>query len=106
MRQAFQGFLTLFGVIVIGISLPHLAIGPRAIIGSVAVDPTMAGEDRFFAGLFLCTGVASRRLRPGADRLCGVRATCNANACTSTCWLVLPPLMVVVAKRVAEPISV
>jgi Domain of unknown function (DUF4345) len=58
MRQAFQAFLALFGVIVIAISLAHMAIGPRAIIGAVAVNPTMAGEDRFFAGLFLCTGIA------------------------------------------------
>src|SRR5262245_9930151 len=58
MRQAFQGFLALFGVIVIAISLAYMAIGPRAIIGSVAVNPTMAGEDRFFAGLLLCFGIA------------------------------------------------
>ena len=54
MRQAFQTFLALFGLIVIGISLAHIAIGPRAIIGGAAVNPTMAGEDRFFAGLLLC----------------------------------------------------
>ena len=50
MLQGFQAFLTLFGVIVIAISLAHMAIGPRAIIGGVAVNPTMAGQDRFFAG--------------------------------------------------------
>jgi Domain of unknown function (DUF4345) len=58
MRQAFQGFLALFGVIVIGISLAHLAIGPEAIIGGADVNPTSDGEDRFFAGLLLCYGVA------------------------------------------------
>jgi uncharacterized protein DUF4345 len=58
MRQAFQAFLALFGVIVIAISLAHMAIGPRAILGSVPVNATMAGEDRFFAGLLLCYGVA------------------------------------------------
>jgi hypothetical protein len=58
MRQAFQALLALFGVLVIGISLAHFAIGPQAIIGGTAVNPTMAGEDRFFAGLFLCSGVA------------------------------------------------
>ena len=58
MRQALQAFLALFGAIVIAISLAHMAIGPRAIIGGVAVNPTMAGEDRFFAGLFLCGGIA------------------------------------------------
>lgn len=58
MRQAFQVFLALFGVVVIAISIAHMAIGPRAIIDSVAVNPTMAGEDRFFAGLLLCYGIA------------------------------------------------
>lgn len=38
MLQGFQAFLTLFGVIVIAISLAHMAIGPRAIIGGVAVN--------------------------------------------------------------------
>jgi Domain of unknown function (DUF4345) len=58
MRRAFQAFLTLFGVIVIAISLAHMTIGPQAIIGGVAVNPTMAGGDRFFAGLFSCYGIA------------------------------------------------
>ncbi|OBF26664.1 hypothetical protein A5724_30915 [Mycobacterium sp. ACS1612] len=42
----------------VGISLAHFAVGPRAIIASVAVHPTVAGEDRFFAGLFSCFGFA------------------------------------------------
>jgi hypothetical protein len=54
----FQALLVLFGLVVIGISLAHFAIGPNAIIGSRAVNPTMAGEDRFFAGLLLCYGTA------------------------------------------------
>src|SRR5882762_4462486 len=58
MRRAFQAFLALFAVIVIGISLAHFAIGPQAIIGGVAVNPTMAGEDRFLSGLLLCWGIA------------------------------------------------
>jgi hypothetical protein len=29
MRRAFQAFLTLFGVIVIAISLAHMTIGPK-----------------------------------------------------------------------------
>jgi hypothetical protein len=58
MRRAFQAFLALFGVIVIGISLAHFAIGSQAIIGGAAVNPTLAGEDRFFAGLLLCCGIA------------------------------------------------
>ena len=128
MRQVFQGFLALFGVIVIGISLAHMAIGPRAIIGAVAVNPTMAGEDRFFAGLFLCSGVALvwcardvQRKRiyinvlaavffvGGIGRLFGVAidgAPHPFYLAMLAIELVLPPLMVVVAKRVTEPISV
>jgi hypothetical protein len=49
----FQVFLMLFGIVVIGISLAHLAIGPEAIIGGADVNSTSDGEDRFFAGLFL-----------------------------------------------------
>ncbi len=58
MRCAFQAFLVLFGVIVIGISLAHLAVGPDAIIGGTDVNPTSDDEDRFYAGLFLAYGVA------------------------------------------------
>ena len=58
MRRAFQAFLVLFGIIVIGISLAHFAIGPDAIVGGTDVNPTSDGEDRFYAGLFLCYGVA------------------------------------------------
>jgi len=128
MRQVFQGFLALFGVIAIGISLAHMAIGPRAIIGSVAVNPTMAGEDRFFAGLFLCAGVALlwcardvQRKRVyinvlaaaffvgGIGRLLGVAidgAPHPFYLAMLAIELVLPPVMVVVAKRVTDPVSV
>ena len=128
MRQVFQGFLALFGVVVIAISLAHMAIGPQAIIGSVAVNPTMAGEDRFFAGLFLCCGVALlwcardvQRKRVyinvlaavffvgGIGRLLGVAidgAPHPFYLAMLAIELVLPPLMVVVAKRVTDPISV
>lgn len=68
MRQAFQTLLTLFAVIVIANSLAHLAIGPRAVIGSVPVNPTMAGEDRFFAGLLLCYGIALLRCARDVQR--------------------------------------
>jgi hypothetical protein len=30
MRRAFQAFLALAGIVIIGISLAHLAIGPRS----------------------------------------------------------------------------
>jgi hypothetical protein len=128
MRQAFQAFLALFGVIVIAISLAHMAIGPRAIIGAVAVNPTMAGEDRFFAGLFLGTGIAllwcSRDVHRkriyvnllaavffvgGIGRLLGVALDGTPNGfylAMLAVELAPPPLMVVVAGRVAEPVSV
>ena len=130
MRRAFQGFLALVGVIVIAISLAHMAIGPRAIIGSVPVNPTMAGEDRFFffAGLFLCSGVAlvwcAREVQRkrvyvnllaavffvgGIGRLLGLAIDGAPHAfylAMLAVELVLPPLMVVVAKRVTEPVSV
>jgi hypothetical protein len=127
MRQLFQGLLALFGVIVVGISLAHMAIGPRAIVGSVAVNPTMAGEDRFFAGLFLCSGVALlwcardvQRKRVylnllaavffagGIGRLLAVvidGAPHPFYLAMLAIELVAPPLMVVVAKRVAKPTS-
>jgi Domain of unknown function (DUF4345) len=128
MRQAFQAFLTLFGVIVIAISLAHMAIGPRAIIGAVAVNPTMAGEDRFFAGLLLCYGIAllwcvrdvqRKRVHVsllaavffvgGIGRLLAVVLDGAPNPffiAMLVLELALPPLMVVAAKRVSEPASV
>jgi hypothetical protein len=128
MRQAFQAFLALFGVIVIGISIAHFAIGPQAIIGGTAVNPTMAGEDRFFAGLFLCSGIAllwcardvqHKRIYVsllaaaffvgGLGRLLAVvvdGAPHPFYVAMLAVELALPPLMVVVANRVAEPTSV
>jgi hypothetical protein len=125
MRQAFQTLLALFGVIVIGISLAHLAIGPKAIIGGVAVNATMAGEDRFFAGLLLCYGVAllwcARDVQHkrvylnllavvffvgGIGRLVAVvvdGAPHPFYVAMLVVELALPPLMVVAANRVAEP---
>jgi hypothetical protein len=135
MRQAFQALLALFGLIVIGISLAHMAIGPRAIIGGTAVNPTMAGEDRFFAGLFLCSGVALlwcavgvQHKRVYANLLAAAFFVLLAAAffvgglgrllavvldgaphpfyvAMLVVELALPPLMVVAAKRVAEPTS-
>ncbi|HYZ66474.1 MAG TPA: DUF4345 domain-containing protein [Mycobacterium sp.] len=128
MRQAFQAFLALFGVMVIGISIAHLAIGPQAVIGGTAVNPTMAGEDRFFAGLFLCSGIALLWCARDVQRKC-VYVSLRAAAffvgglgrllavvldgapnpvyvATLVVELVLPPLMVAVARRVAEPARV
>lgn len=125
MRQAFQVFLALFGVIVIAISIAHMAIGPRAIIGSVAVNPTMAGEDRFFAGLLLCYGVAllwcsrdvqrkrvyvnllaAALLVGGIGRLLAVLIDGEPNpfyVAMLVLELALPALMVVIGTRVASP---
>jgi drug/metabolite transporter (DMT)-like permease len=125
MRQAFQAFLAFLGVIVIAISIAHLAIGPRAIIGSVAVNPTMAGEDRFFAGLLLCYGIALlwcardvQRKRVyvnvlaagffvgGIGRLLAILIDGPPNPfylAMLVLELALPPLMVVIAGRVASP---
>jgi len=128
MRRAFQGFLALFGVIVIAISLAHMAIGPRAIIGSVPVNPTMAGEDRFFAGLFGCLGVALlwcsrdvQRKRGYVNLLAAVFFVGGMGRLLAVVLdgvphpfyvamlvleLAVPPLMVVAANRVAEPANV
>ena len=125
MRQAFQAFFALFGLIVIGISLAHFVIGPQAIIGGTVVNPTMAGKDRFFAGLFLCSGVAllwcavdvqHKRVYVnllaaaffvgGLGRLLAVLldgAPHPFYVAMLVVELALPPLMVIVAGRVAAP---
>jgi hypothetical protein len=126
MRQTFQAFLVLFGVIVIAISVAHFAIGPQAIIGGTAVNPTMAGEDRFFAGLLLCSGLAlvwcARDVQHkgvhisllaavffvgGLGRLLAVLIDGMPHPfyiAMLVLELGLPPVMVVVARRVAEPV--
>jgi hypothetical protein len=128
MRQAFQAFLALFGVIVIAISLAHMAIGPEAVIGAVPVNPTMAGEDRFFAGLLMCYGIAllwcARDVQPkciyvnllaavffvgGIGRLLAVLldgAPHPFYLAMLVLEMALPPIMAVAAKRVAEPANV
>ena len=127
MRQTFQAFLALFGVIVIAISVAHFVLGPRAIIGGTAVNPTMAGEDRFFAGLLLCYGIAllwcSRDVQHkrtyinllaaalfvgGLGRSLAVLldgAPHPFYVAMLVLELALPPLMVLVARRVAEPVN-
>lgn len=127
MRRTFQAFLAVFGVTVIAISVAHFAIGPQAIIGGTAVNPTMSGEDRFFAGLLLCSGVALlwcardvQRKRVyinllaaaffvgGLGRLLAVLIDGMPHpfyVAMLVLELGLPPVMVVVARRVAEPVS-
>ena len=92
MRRLFQGFLVMFGVIAIGISLAHLAVGPEAIIGGSTVNPTSDGEDRFYAG--------------GIGRLVALIAVGPPTpffVAMLVLELVLPPLMVLAARRVAQP---
>lgn len=48
----------LFGATCALIALAHVALGPRAIPGSVPVNATMDSEDRFYACLFLGFGIA------------------------------------------------
>jgi hypothetical protein len=57
-RKVLQVVLALFGVTCMGIALLHIALGPRAIPGSVPVNATMDSEDRFYATLFLAYGAA------------------------------------------------
>jgi hypothetical protein len=125
MRRLFQGFLVMFGVIAIGISLAHLAVGSEAIIGGSPVNPTSDGEDRFYAGLFGCYGVAllwcargvERKqvyvnvlaavlLAGGIGRLVALIAVGPPDpffVAMLVLELVLPPLMVLAARRVAQP---
>lgn len=127
MRRLFQAFLTLFGVIVIGISLAHFAIGPDAVIGGSPANATSDGEDRFYAGIFLGYGVAllwcARDVKRkagyitllaavffvgGIGRLIALIAVGVPHpffVAMLAVELVLPPLMVLVARRVAEPVA-
>jgi hypothetical protein len=110
---------------VIAISLAHMAIGPQAIIGGEAVNPTIAGEDRFFAGLLLCSGIAllwcARDVQHkrvyvnllaavffvgGIGRLIAVAVDGTPHPfylAMLALELGLPPVMIVVAGRIAEP---
>jgi hypothetical protein len=125
MRRLFEVFLALFGVIVIGISLAHFALGPDAIIGGSHVNATSDGEDRFFAGLVFSFGVAlvwcsreAERKRIYINLLAAVFFVGGVGRLISlvvvgaphpfyiamlVLELGLPPVMVVAAKRVAEP---
>ncbi|MEO5866763.1 MAG: DUF4345 domain-containing protein [Sphingomonas sp.] len=58
MRNGLRITLILFGLICAVIAAGHIAIGQRAIPGGVVTNATMDSEDRFFATLFLCFGLA------------------------------------------------
>ncbi|MEQ1541936.1 MAG: DUF4345 domain-containing protein [Novosphingobium sp.] len=53
-----RSFLTVFGLVCVGIALAHIAVGPASIPGAVPVNATMDSEDRFYASLFLGFGLA------------------------------------------------
>lgn len=57
-QRLLRWFLTLFGLVCVGIALTHIAFGPASIPGSVPVNATMDSEDRFYASLFLGFGIA------------------------------------------------
>ena len=58
MRRTVQVLLGLLGAAAIGISLLYVVMGPASIPGSIPVNATMDGEDRFYATLFAAYGVA------------------------------------------------
>jgi hypothetical protein len=58
MKKFLQIYLGLFGIVAIFIALLHIILGPKAIPGSIPVNPTMDSEDRFYATLFAAYGVA------------------------------------------------
>ena len=57
-QRLLRWFLTVFGIVCVGIALTHIALGPSSIPGSVPVNATMDSEDRFYASLFLGFGLA------------------------------------------------
>ncbi|MFM5923740.1 MAG: DUF4345 domain-containing protein [Novosphingobium sp.] len=57
-QRTLRWFLTLFGLVCVGIALAHIVFGPRSIPGSLPVNATMDSEDRFYATLFLGFGLA------------------------------------------------
>jgi len=53
MKRLLQIILVMSGIVGIAIALAHVVLGPAAIPGSIAVNPTMDSEDRFYAVMFL-----------------------------------------------------
>jgi len=56
--RIFQGWLTLFGLVVAGIGLAHLFFGQVTYIGGGSVNATMESDLRFFNLLFVAYGLA------------------------------------------------
>lgn len=79
MKRGLQILLVLVGVVVIAISLAHLAIGGDAVMGGSALNATSDGEDRFYAGIFLGFGIAviwcARDVEQKFVAICALSAT-------------------------------
>ena len=58
MPRLLRTLVAVFGGVCCLIALAHIAIGPTAIPGAIAVNTTMDSEDRFYATLFLGFGAA------------------------------------------------
>jgi hypothetical protein len=58
MHNLLRYIVMMFALLCCFIALEHIAIGPAAIPGSIAVNTIMDNEDRFYATLFLGFGVA------------------------------------------------
>jgi Domain of unknown function (DUF4345) len=57
-QRLLRWFLTVFGLVCVGIALAHIVFGPSSIPGSIPGNATMDSEDRFYATLFLGFGIA------------------------------------------------
>ena len=77
-QRLLRWFLTLFGLVCVGIALAHIVFGPASIPGSIPVNPTMDSEDRFYASLFLGFGLAhiwaAQRLERRAQTVLALQA--------------------------------
>ena len=121
MRRAFQAFLGAFGLVVIGISVAHLTIGPEAVIGGAAVNPTSVRRGQVLRGVVpvlrrravvvRATYNTARLLLAaalfvgGIGRLLAVVLVGVPHpfyVAMLVLELVVPPLMVLAARRVAE----
>jgi hypothetical protein len=56
MKRVTQIWLSVFGVVCVGIGLSHLAFGSASIIGGGAVNATIDSDMRFYALLFAAFG--------------------------------------------------
>jgi hypothetical protein len=57
MRGLVRGWLTVFGIVCVGIALAHLFFGSSSIIGGGPVNGTIDSDMRFYAVLFAAFGL-------------------------------------------------